>query len=514
MKRTVFLFLVIIFPVFVSAQVEINEIMYDLEGADSGREWVEVFNNSTSEVNIIDWKFNDGSNHILNEPPKNGGKGSFIIPAGGYAVFADNAETFFNEHPDYNGILIDTVMSLNNTSGVLKLFNKENLEVDSVSYDKNIGGVGDGNSLQKINGKWIAASLVFGSQNIKQEENKNQDNQNNNSDSLNNDQSSKNNSMFSLTEKSPQYVREDKILFKESKIKAYAGENKLGISGADIIFIGEAVGLKDYSLDSVKTRYVWNFGDGSYFEGKVAKHSYFFPGSYIAVLDISSGEYSASDRITVKVLENEIVILDANPEKGWIKIFNNSLDTIDISFWQISLNGRNFIFPKNTFLGGKKYLALPKEISNLDFYDKNEGEIKLLYPNNILAYNFNFKKNLNKNSNNNILINTKNSDKENKNEKRILAIKNAVDKLKKIKEDFLLINNNQILDLKAIKQKEVEKKDIDKNIEKYSFNTDQTASVILTNNVLDNNKPSKWKWVLIASFLILFSGAGFFIFKN
>jgi len=37
------LILLIFFPSFSFAQVFINEVMYDLPGADTGREWVEIY---------------------------------------------------------------------------------------------------------------------------------------------------------------------------------------------------------------------------------------------------------------------------------------------------------------------------------------------------------------------------------------------------------------------------------------------------------------------------------------
>ena len=46
------------------ASVTINEIMYDLEGADTGREWVEVHNSGSEAVDLLKWKFVEGgTNH-------------------------------------------------------------------------------------------------------------------------------------------------------------------------------------------------------------------------------------------------------------------------------------------------------------------------------------------------------------------------------------------------------------------------------------------------------------------
>ena len=153
----------------VFAQVVINEIMYDAEGADSDREWVELYNNGDSEVDLTGWKFNDGSSHVLNEPPKNGGIGSLVLPANGYAILVNNAENFLIERLGFSGTVIDTVMSLNNTTDTLSLIDTSKVEVVSVTYQKEMGANGDGNSLQMINGVFVVGTPTPGEQNSEEQ---------------------------------------------------------------------------------------------------------------------------------------------------------------------------------------------------------------------------------------------------------------------------------------------------------------------------------------------------------
>lgn len=149
-------FLIIIFLLFwffksqAAGSIIINEIMYDLEGADNDMEWIELKNISSEPVDLSGWKFNDGSNHLLNPPPKNGGQGSMIVPPEGFAILADKADLFLQTHPNFSGIVIDTVMSLNNTAATLKLIDKNGNVVEEVSYNKNQGGNGNGFSLERI----------------------------------------------------------------------------------------------------------------------------------------------------------------------------------------------------------------------------------------------------------------------------------------------------------------------------------------------------------------------------
>jgi hypothetical protein len=86
----------------------------------------------------------------LNEPPKNGGQGSLIIPAGGFAIFADDANVFLSDHPGFSGTVIDTVMSLNNTSDILKIIDADSQVIDEVSYDKSLGASHNCYTLERI----------------------------------------------------------------------------------------------------------------------------------------------------------------------------------------------------------------------------------------------------------------------------------------------------------------------------------------------------------------------------
>lgn len=131
-----------------SAQIIINEIMYDLPGADDKHEWIELYNNGTDQVDLTEWKINDGANHVLNAPPEKGSRGSLTMPAQSFLILADDAQTVISDHPEFSGSVIDTVFDLGNTSAVLKLLDKEGNEINSVSYDKAIGANGNGKTLE------------------------------------------------------------------------------------------------------------------------------------------------------------------------------------------------------------------------------------------------------------------------------------------------------------------------------------------------------------------------------
>lgn len=143
---------------FSAGNLVINEIMYDLGGdlgdTDTNREWIEISNNSSSEIDLTGWKFNDGddaTNHGLNVPPKNNGQGSMILPVGGYLILAEHAETFLTDHSGFSGTVIDTAeMNLKNASStitILKAIASDGTIIDEVTYYNSWGANGDGKTL-------------------------------------------------------------------------------------------------------------------------------------------------------------------------------------------------------------------------------------------------------------------------------------------------------------------------------------------------------------------------------
>src|SRR3989338_6353387 len=92
---------------YASETVVINEIMYDVSGTDSDREWIEIYNGGTSSVDVSSWKFfEEGSNHSLTVHT-----GSAVIPTDEYAVIVDSPDAFLLDWPDYSGTILDSSWS-------------------------------------------------------------------------------------------------------------------------------------------------------------------------------------------------------------------------------------------------------------------------------------------------------------------------------------------------------------------------------------------------------------------
>jgi hypothetical protein len=146
MKIRSLLFAVLLVPQITGAQAVITEIMYDPPGVDSGREWIEVYNESTSSIPLSAWKIYEGdANHNIIAA-----YGGSMLAPDEYAVIATNATKFQKDYPNYTGELFHSAFSLDNGGATLSLRDKSLADSDTVSYDSTWGGLGDGNSLQRL----------------------------------------------------------------------------------------------------------------------------------------------------------------------------------------------------------------------------------------------------------------------------------------------------------------------------------------------------------------------------
>lgn len=140
----------------------INEIMYDLPGTDSGREWIEVVNAGETAYDITQLKLRENKvDHLIKLV-----KGRQILEVGDYAVIADNPEKFLIDYPNFSGNLFDSSFSLSNIGEAIAIIKGEN-EIYSTTYEKTWGAQGDGKSLQFIDGAWTTGEPSPGNQSQK-----------------------------------------------------------------------------------------------------------------------------------------------------------------------------------------------------------------------------------------------------------------------------------------------------------------------------------------------------------
>jgi hypothetical protein len=141
MKKLIFIFLFLSFQ-FVFA-LTITEIMYNPEGGDSGREWIEVFNNSSETINILSgkngWRINDGKNHLFEE-------NLTVYPQEVFVILQDKS-LFLKDHPNFQGKMIQANFSLKNEYGKIQIFDEQKRLRAEISYQSSCGGDGNGYSI-------------------------------------------------------------------------------------------------------------------------------------------------------------------------------------------------------------------------------------------------------------------------------------------------------------------------------------------------------------------------------
>ncbi len=364
----VFSFLIFFTPIFVLAQIEITEIMYDLEGSDSGREWIEIFNSGAEDIDLKNWRFVTGdTSHRINI--ENRKVLPAIVPSKSYAIFADNPDEFKKDNPIFSGTIFNGSFSLKNTSEILIIKN-EDLEIDRVEYSKEQGASGDGNSLQKINGEWKASIPTVGISNFLDE------NPVDDSSGIEDPQTL---SGSTTTTSEVEYI--------EPEISArIVPLFDSPIAGADFLFEAKAFGLENKPLENAE--YHWAFGDGTMSNRQNVLHTYQYPSDYMVVLNVISGKYTASDRLKIKVIPSDIIIskIGSDFDNNFIELQNPSNYEFNLSWWRLKVNDNYFTIPKDTILLAKGNIKFSSRITSL--FPQINNQVQLLYPNGFVAFNY------------------------------------------------------------------------------------------------------------------------------
>ncbi len=160
-KKIVAWGLLLFVPGLAFGAIEINEIMYDLSGADDGREWVEIINTGSETVDLDGWKFFEAdTKHGLTVA-----QGDLNLGSGDLAVIVADPAKFLADWPGFNGTLLDSSFSLSNTGEPLSLLDASLADQGGVAYDASLGAAGTGESLQQFDDGWRASLPTPGREN-------------------------------------------------------------------------------------------------------------------------------------------------------------------------------------------------------------------------------------------------------------------------------------------------------------------------------------------------------------
>jgi len=358
-------FLFLILPLFASAQVVITEIMYDPKDADagSGGEWIEVHTVGSASVDLTQWVFFEAeTNHSITAD------GAGEIPADGYAVIARDLTAFKNYFSGFSGLLFKASFSLNDGETLAMKSNKDAPISDSVPYISEWGAKNDGNSLQLIDGEWVAAAPTPGLPLETVEEDTPPP-------------PAENNAPAPPAPPSGASLPLPTPLF---SVRITTRE-KVAVVGAPKKFAAETVGTREGL--SGKTRFLWNFGDGGTAEGENLLHTFAHPGEYVVVVNASADVHAVSDRLVIEAVGADIGISKAgSADDFFIELSNNSSYELDLSGWLLKSGTQYFVIPEQTFVLPKKKIIFPHESTKLLYALPNT--IGLFYPNGLVAAHF------------------------------------------------------------------------------------------------------------------------------
>jgi len=345
----------------VSFAMKISEIMYDVAGTDTGREWIEVLNDTSAPVKFSGWKFLENAvNHTLKLS-----RGDEIIPAGGYVIIADNDVNFLIDNPNFTGTLFDSAFSLANTGETVSLVNESGLIIDQVSYNDTLGAKGDGNSLQLYEGVFISALPTPAVKNATKT-------------TLSTSTTTSTTSTSNISQSTHSSPEPLSKKIDEPDFNIDIGRDRSVSIKTNVNFEPEI----DDKFKSKSIRYLWSIGDGRQLKGKKIEYFYKYPGIYNVVLNASYEGKNAVSRALINVFKPN-VNFEVFPD--WIEFSNLSKSEINIGGWKLKSEDKtiNFIFPQDTIISSENKILFDKGLlikkdENIDLTTKN---IKLYFSN-------------------------------------------------------------------------------------------------------------------------------------
>lgn len=122
-----------------SGNVLISEILYNAEGSDTGKEFIELYNSTPNDVDLKDWSLKSSSNSLTKIGSLS--EDFLIIKSGGFFLVGLNS---------YNGTPTADVKrsaSLPNTATTISLFNASNNLIEEISYNNSVS---EGQSFERV----------------------------------------------------------------------------------------------------------------------------------------------------------------------------------------------------------------------------------------------------------------------------------------------------------------------------------------------------------------------------
>ncbi len=361
-----------------SAVVRVSEVFYDAEGSDVGKEYIEVINTYSSDIDFTKYKISiglEGSNHRVVEHPVN--TGPKTLSSGEAAILTKEPEEFLALFPNYRGLIFDVALkNLPNSKGETILIKDPDLNIIyEVTYEDSDLSDEEHKSLHIDEEK----NITIGNPTPGEVDGFNIDDTTP-STSTNNDGtdtgtssgggSSVSNSKFSKSLETVGYSI---------------------VSSPNLVFVGVPAkfSLKEV-LENGVSRFpsaVWNMGDGTIVKGSEIVYTYKNAGTYLIVAT-TKDESIVEAEVHIYDLKFDIEKVDDNV----ISIKHNHKNKLDVSNWKIYSDKDIFTFPNNSFI-------LPNSKANININFPIKENIYLETESGILITSTDFTKKIVNNKN-------------------------------------------------------------------------------------------------------------------
>lgn len=297
---------------------QITEVMFDPEGVDAKREWVEVYNNTSLSIDLSNYYFLENNvYHGISENPV-----SSIVGPGQYAIIASDATTFILEYPNVSRVF-DSVFSLNNTGELIAIANENKETISSLFYDPTIGAKGDGNSLSLVGTTWQARKPSPGAV------------------------------------ASVEIINDsgDVSTAKKPTLKPQLSNEVTIAPGSTKVLVPEyAVTDQVVKFEIINkeknTRVTWSLGDGTVGSGTSIIHRYILPGTYSVRAKIETRDEDDYEFFGSIIIQSPLVQISTgyHNEQRYLRLTNKNLSNLDISKWSVVISGKRYQLPDNLLI--------------------------------------------------------------------------------------------------------------------------------------------------------------------
>jgi len=289
-KITILVVLFLI-PKMVLGNVVINEIAWmGIMGNQYG-EWIELYNNGDSEVDLNSWKlykYKDGNNILIFTLTKKISPNSYLVIERTTDSSPDPLPNINDESGKFGG------GNLLNLPGGERLILKNSADsiIEDLDFSSNGWPAGNNTTkqtMEKNSSGWQTSLSPGGTP-----------------------KAQNSSGAVEEPEQTPEQPEAPPIpTGPNTPPIAEAGDNIIAFTNQEI----KLDGSKSSDPEENELAYSWNTGDGNSSDHQTITHKYLYPGTYLAALTVYDNRYYSTDTITIKIQNQGIIINEfmANP---------------------------------------------------------------------------------------------------------------------------------------------------------------------------------------------------------